>query len=144
MVLDTAHLKEERKVLWIIKQYHQNIPAVHLSARGHGEHHLPIDSFCLQVVEMLDEYQLTHVVTTSKPTQPAPSDRLRLQKGQDLEKRTQPSRVRIASPTRDRHPRPYDDKLPPMSWAARAPMSELRASCGMQMFYPVPSAVGVR
>jgi hypothetical protein len=57
MVLDTAHLKEERKVLWIIKQYHQNIPAVHLSARGHGEHHLPIDSFCLQVVKMLDEHK---------------------------------------------------------------------------------------
>jgi len=53
MILDTAHLHHDEQILSLIRRYHRNIPAVHLSARGTGEHHLPIDAFCLQVVDLL-------------------------------------------------------------------------------------------
>ena len=55
MVLDTAHLHEDERVLELIRTYHHSIPTVHLSARGDGEHHLPIDAFCLEVVTLLSE-----------------------------------------------------------------------------------------
>jgi sugar phosphate isomerase/epimerase len=55
MVLDTAHLHSDELILDLIRTYHQNIPALHLSARGESEHHLPIDPFCLEVVAILDE-----------------------------------------------------------------------------------------
>jgi len=53
MVLDTAHLDDNDRILGLIRRYHRNIPTVHLSARGEAEHHLPIDGFCLEVVGLL-------------------------------------------------------------------------------------------
>ena len=55
MVLDTAHLHEDERILKLIKDYHRSIPTVHLSARGDGEHHLPVDAFCLDVVALLSD-----------------------------------------------------------------------------------------
>jgi hypothetical protein len=55
MVLDVAHLHEDDLILRLIRDYHKHIPTVHLSARGEGEHHLPIDGFCLKAVRMLQE-----------------------------------------------------------------------------------------
>jgi len=53
MTLDTAHIHDDDQIMNIINDYWQNIPVVHLSARGQNEHHLPIDSFCVQVVRKL-------------------------------------------------------------------------------------------
>ena len=53
MTLDTAHLHDDNQVMDIIQRYWQSIPVVHLSARGHGEHHLPVDGFCIRVVRKL-------------------------------------------------------------------------------------------
>jgi len=53
MILDTAHIHSDDEILSLIADYHQNIPAIHLSARGGNEHHLPVDAFCLKVVERL-------------------------------------------------------------------------------------------
>lgn len=55
LVLDTAHLHDDGRILGLISSYHPRIAAVHLSARGENEHHLPIDSFCLEVVSLLAE-----------------------------------------------------------------------------------------
>ena len=55
MVLDTAHIHDDERILRLIKDYHHGIPAVHLSAREEKEHHLPIDAFCLEVVSLLDD-----------------------------------------------------------------------------------------
>ena len=55
MVVDTAHLHGNDRILNLIRKYHESIPTVHLSARGQNEHHLPIDDFCLQVVQLLKE-----------------------------------------------------------------------------------------
>ena len=55
MTLDTAHLHDDSHVLGIIRAYWQHIPVVHLSSRGPGEHHLPIDTFCIRVVRELAE-----------------------------------------------------------------------------------------
>jgi hypothetical protein len=55
MVLDVAHLHENELIHRIVRDYHKHIPTVHLSARGDGEHHLPIDRFCLDTVGMLEE-----------------------------------------------------------------------------------------
>jgi len=53
MTLDTAHLHDDNQVMDIIRRHWKSIPVVHLSARGHGEHHLPIDGFCIRVVRTL-------------------------------------------------------------------------------------------
>ena len=53
MVLDTAHLHDDDRILRLIRGYYQGIPTVHLSARGEKEHHLPLDAFCLDVVSLL-------------------------------------------------------------------------------------------
>lgn len=55
MVLDIAHLHDRDLVLRLIREYHQKIPTVHLSAIGRDEHHLPIDDFCLRVVAALQQ-----------------------------------------------------------------------------------------
>ena len=55
MVLDTAHLHDDDRILDLIRRHHQTIPTVHLSARGEDEHHLPIDGFCLKVVGLLKD-----------------------------------------------------------------------------------------
>ena len=54
MILDTAHLHDDSLILSLIERYHTKMPTVHLSARGESEHHLPIDTFCLQVVKLLE------------------------------------------------------------------------------------------
>jgi len=53
MILDTAHIHSDDEILSLIDDYHENIPTIHLSARGGSEHHLPIDAFCLKVVGRL-------------------------------------------------------------------------------------------
>jgi sugar phosphate isomerase/epimerase len=53
MVLDVAHLHDNERVLGLIRGHHRKITTVHLSARGGGEHHLPIDAFCLEVLGLL-------------------------------------------------------------------------------------------
>ena len=45
MILDTAHLHDDRQILSIIRRYHQNIPTIHLSARGKQDHHLLRDQY---------------------------------------------------------------------------------------------------
>ena len=56
MVLDVAHLFFHEEVLKIIHNYHQNISTVHLSARSDNKSHLPIDDFCIEVVNLLISY----------------------------------------------------------------------------------------
>lgn len=53
MTLDVAHLHDRSLVRQIIDRNHSNIRTVHLSAVGKGEHHLPIDDFCIEVVDRL-------------------------------------------------------------------------------------------
>jgi hypothetical protein len=53
MILDVAHLHDRSVVRQIVDRHHFNIPTVHLSAIGKGEHHLPIDDFCIEVVDQL-------------------------------------------------------------------------------------------
>ncbi|MFH1779465.1 MAG: TIM barrel protein [Candidatus Omnitrophota bacterium] len=55
MTLDVAHL-ENNKVIWrLLETYLDHIVCVHLSSKGNGKHHLPIDSFCKEVVKYLIE-----------------------------------------------------------------------------------------
>jgi len=53
MTLDTAHLPDREEVIKIIRAHHRHIRTVHLSSIGREEHHLPIDDFCVRVVEEL-------------------------------------------------------------------------------------------
>lgn len=53
MTLDVAHIHDDSFVHQIIESYWHNISEVHLSAKGNGEHHLPIDTFCIGVVKEL-------------------------------------------------------------------------------------------
>jgi sugar phosphate isomerase/epimerase len=55
MTLDTAHIHRQQDVMDIVEQNHPNIRVVHLSAIGAEEHHLPIDEFCIRVVDRLME-----------------------------------------------------------------------------------------
>jgi len=55
MTLDTAHIHDKDRIMKILELYWKNIPVVHLSARGKGEQHLPVDQFCIQVVRRLIE-----------------------------------------------------------------------------------------
>ena len=53
MTLDTAHIHDNDRIMEIIDSYWRNIPVVHLSARDQHSQHLPIDIFCIQVIEKL-------------------------------------------------------------------------------------------
>ncbi|MDW7762041.1 MAG: hypothetical protein SCM96_15550 [Acidobacteriota bacterium] len=53
MTLDTAHLHDRNEIMEIVDGYRHNIKTVHLSTVGEGEHHLPVDAFCLSVVDRL-------------------------------------------------------------------------------------------
>ena len=53
MTLDTAHLHDDERILRIVRDYRRHIPVVHLSARASGEHHLPVDAFCIRLVREL-------------------------------------------------------------------------------------------
>jgi sugar phosphate isomerase/epimerase len=55
MTLDTSHIRDNEKVRGLLKSYKDNIFNVHLSARGGGSRHLPIDDFCKEVVKYLIE-----------------------------------------------------------------------------------------
>jgi len=59
LVLDTSHIHDDERIRRLIREYHQNIPAVHLSARTGSEQHLPIDAFCLEVVGLLQTLKWT-------------------------------------------------------------------------------------
>lgn len=55
MTLDIAHIHKNDRIMKILDLYWKRIPAVHLSARGKGEQHLPVDQFCIRVVRRLIE-----------------------------------------------------------------------------------------
>ena len=55
MTLDTAHIRDDKKIRELLKDYKENIKNVHLSAKGGDKQHLPIDSFCKDVVNYLIE-----------------------------------------------------------------------------------------
>ena len=55
MTLDTAHIHDNARIMRMIDSYWQNIPVLHLSARGRENHHLPVNQFCIQVVRRLVE-----------------------------------------------------------------------------------------
>ena len=63
MTLDTAHIHDDARIMNIIDSYWQNIPVVHLSARSENEHHLPVDSFCIQVVRRLVSLKWSGTIT---------------------------------------------------------------------------------
>ena len=53
MTLDTSHIREDKQIIEIIESYRRNIPVVHLSARNELKQHLPVDRFCLDLVQYL-------------------------------------------------------------------------------------------
>ena len=53
MTLDTSHIRDDKKVWSLIKEYKERILNVHLSAREGAKQHLPIDDFCKDVVHYL-------------------------------------------------------------------------------------------
>ena len=55
MTIDTAHIRENKKIWELLKDYKENIRNVHLSAKEGNKQHLPIDSFCKEVVNYLIE-----------------------------------------------------------------------------------------
>jgi sugar phosphate isomerase/epimerase len=55
MTLDTAHIRNDRKIWDLLKDYRENILNVHLSAKEGNKQHLPIDNFCKEVVSYLIE-----------------------------------------------------------------------------------------
>ena len=55
MTLDTSHILDEKTIWRLIKEYKQNIKNVHLSAKEGNKQHLPIDTFCKDVVSYLIE-----------------------------------------------------------------------------------------
>ena len=55
MTLDTAHIRDDKKIWNLLKGYRENIMNVHLSAKEGSKQHLPIDSFCREVVSYLIE-----------------------------------------------------------------------------------------
>ncbi len=55
MTLDVAHIKDDKKIWSLLKGYKENIVHIHLSAKGDSSHHLPIDSFCKEIVDYLIE-----------------------------------------------------------------------------------------
>ena len=63
MTLDTAHIHDDARIMNIIDSYWQNIPVVHLSAHSENEHHLSVDSFCIQVVRKLVKFNWSGAIT---------------------------------------------------------------------------------
>jgi len=55
MTLDTAHIRDDKKIWSLLKDYKENIKNVHLSAKEGNKQHLPIDSFCKEIVNYLIE-----------------------------------------------------------------------------------------
>ncbi len=55
MTLDTAHIRDNKKIWKLLKDYKQNIKNIHLSAKDENKQHLPIDSFCKEVVNYIIE-----------------------------------------------------------------------------------------
>lgn len=55
MTLDTAHIRDDKKIWELLKDYKGNIRNVHLSAKEGDKQHLPINSFCKDVVNYLIE-----------------------------------------------------------------------------------------
>lgn len=55
MTLDTAHIRDEKKIWSMVKSYKQNIKNIHLSAKEGNKRHLPIDNFCKEIVNYLIE-----------------------------------------------------------------------------------------
>jgi len=55
MTLDTAHMQDDKKIWDLLKDYKENIMNVHLSAKEESKRHLPIDSFCREIVSYLIE-----------------------------------------------------------------------------------------
>lgn len=55
MTLDISHIRENKKIWSLLKDYKENIMNVHLSAREGSRQHLPIDSFCKEVMNYLIE-----------------------------------------------------------------------------------------
>jgi len=53
MTLDTAHILDEKTIWRLLKDYKQNIKNVHLSAKEGNKQHLPIDTFCKEIVSYL-------------------------------------------------------------------------------------------
>ncbi len=53
MTLDAAHIRDDKKIWELLKDYKENINNVHLSAKEGDKQHLPIDSFCKEVVNYL-------------------------------------------------------------------------------------------
>ena len=97
MTLDVAHLHKRSLVCDILRRNHPNIRTLHLSAVGENEHHLPIDGFCIDVVDILvgerwsgnvileylpwhhyrvrdDIFALKEHVEKGAPVQPMPAD----------------------------------------------------------------------
>ena len=59
MTLDTSHIRDDEKVWSLIKGYKERILSVHLSARDDARQHLPIDSFCKDMVRYLIDSKWT-------------------------------------------------------------------------------------
>jgi len=55
MTLDTSHIRDDGKIWSLLKDYKENILNIHLSAREGNKQHLPIDSFCKELVSYLIE-----------------------------------------------------------------------------------------
>lgn len=55
MTLDTAHIRDDEKIWNLLKHYKENILNIHLSAKDGEKQHLPIDTFCREVVSYLVE-----------------------------------------------------------------------------------------
>lgn len=55
MTLDSSHIWDNEKIWNLLKNYKKNILNVHLSARDGDRQHLPIDSFCKEIVTYLIE-----------------------------------------------------------------------------------------
>lgn len=53
MTLDTSHIRDDEKVWSLLHGHKEHILNVHLSAREGAKQHLPIDSFCKDVVRYL-------------------------------------------------------------------------------------------
>ncbi len=55
MTLDTAHIRDDKKIWELLKDYKNNIMNVHLSDKEGNKQHLPIGSFCKEIVNYLIE-----------------------------------------------------------------------------------------
>ena len=53
MTFDTAHIRDDKKIWSLLKEYKENIKNVHLSARDGARQHLPVDDFCKEVARYL-------------------------------------------------------------------------------------------